>query len=69
MIFYIVAFSMALGNEKKHTFFLSASNSFDLVIKLQQQSTFKNEAQNFVASKTSFLLLTFYYSSQHSHHQ
>ena len=48
---------------KKHTtlfFFLSDSNSFNLFIKLQQQSTSKSEAQNSVAPKTSFLLLTFF---------
>ena len=33
---------------------------FNLIIRLQQKSTFKSEAQNSVAPKTSFLLLTFF---------
>ena len=47
---------------KKHTLFLflSASNSFHLFIEIQQQSTFKSEAQKPVAPFTSFLSLTFF---------
>ena len=40
--------------------FLSASNSFHLFIELQQQISFKIEAQKPVAPNTSFLLLTFF---------